>query len=43
MTNEIKVMKEFIKEFHPFYTDEILDKISYRGLINIIEEMSNHR
>lgn len=40
MSNEIKVMKEFIKEFHPFYDDYILSDLKYHELVDIVKEIT---
>ena len=39
MTNEIKVMREFLREFNPFYDDEkVLDDMNYDELVEAIKE-----
>lgn len=39
-TNEIRVLKEFCKEFHPFYNDEVLNNMSYDDLILTVKEIA---
>ena len=39
ITNEIKVMREFLMEFNPFYADEkILDDMNYDELVEAMRE-----
>ena len=39
MTNEIKVMREFLMEFNPFYDDEkVLDGMNYDELVEAMKE-----
>lgn len=39
MTNEIKVMKEFIIEFCPFYTIEMLENFRYSELVSLVKQI----
>ena len=39
VTNEIKVMRDFLMEFNPFYADEkILDDMNYDELVEAMKE-----
>lgn len=39
MTNEIKVLREFLIEFSPFYADEqVLDTMGYDDLVVAVKE-----
>lgn len=39
MTNEIKVMRDFLMEFNPFYADEkILNDMNYDELVEAMKE-----
>lgn len=39
MTNEIKVLREFLREFSPFYADDsVLDSMSYDDLVEAVKD-----
>ena len=39
ITNEIKVMKNFIKEFNPYYDDEETNNFTYEEIVEIIKDI----
>jgi hypothetical protein len=45
-TNEMKVLREFVKEFSPFFNDidhngkEITDTMTYTELVNEVKEIA---
>lgn len=40
ITNEIRILTEFIVEFNPFYTKEMVKDLSYDELISIVKEIT---
>ena len=39
MTNEIRVLREFLKEFSPFYADDsVLDSMDYHDLVEAVKD-----
>lgn len=39
LSNEMMVLRAFVREFHPFYTDEILNTMNYSELIQTVKEI----
>lgn len=39
-TNEIRILKEFCQEFHPFYNDDVLNNMTYNDLIQAVKEIA---
>ena len=39
MTNEMKVLREFVQEFHPYYATMVND-FTYDELISIVKEIA---
>ena len=39
MENEIKILKDFIEEFSPFYNRNILNTMNHEELINVIKNI----
>lgn len=37
--NSMKLLKDFILEFHPFYTKEYIENCNYEERLNIIQEL----
>jgi hypothetical protein len=40
LSNEMLILRAFVKEFHPFYNDEILSGMNYNDLILAVKEIS---
>lgn len=40
ITNEIKVLRNFILEFHPFYTKEMVKEMKYSELTAVVKEIA---
>ncbi len=38
-SNERKILKSFILEFNPIYTESELENINYNELVNIVKEI----
>lgn len=38
-TNELKVMKKFVKEFNPIFTEEMVKDMNYSDLVIEIKEI----
>jgi hypothetical protein len=38
-THEMKVLRDFITEFNPFYTKEMVMKLNYLEMISIVKEI----
>jgi hypothetical protein len=38
MTNEFRVLREFLLEFNPFYNEIILKGMTYEELVNAVKE-----
>jgi hypothetical protein len=38
MTNEIKVLREFLLEFNPFYNKTVLEDMVYDELVEAVKE-----
>lgn len=39
-TNELKVLKEFVLEFSPIYTAEMVRLMSYHDLVSVVKEVA---
>ena len=38
ITNEIRILREFLVEFNPFFNNEMVEKMDYVELINAVKE-----